>query len=137
MTTALITYLNFRSQSREAMEFYRSVLGGQLDIATFDDFDMPIPEGDGQLTMHARLRTDDGFVLMASDVPREMPYTPAAGFSIALTGDDEQKLERWFHALAEGGTIEVPLETPPWGGRYGTLVDRFGIAWMVVIAEAE
>lgn len=137
MTTALITYLNFRSQSREAMEFYRSVLGGQLDIATFDDFGMPVPEGDGHLTMHARLRTDDGFVLMASDVPREMPYTPATGFSITLTGDDEPKLEGWFHALAKGGTIDVPLDTPPWGGRFGTLIDRFGIAWMIVIAESE
>ncbi|CAN3702995.1 hypothetical protein MMX123_03032 [Microbacterium sp. MM2322] len=137
MTTALITYLNFRSQTREAMEFYRSVFGGQLDVASFDDFGMPVGEGEGQLTMHARLRTDDGFVLMASDVPSEMPHTSAAGFSIALTGDDEQKLEGWFEALAVDGTVEMPLDTPPWGGRYGTLVDRFGIAWMVVIAEAE
>ncbi|MCC4247378.1 MULTISPECIES: VOC family protein [Microbacterium] len=133
MTTALTTYLNFRRESREAMEFYHRVFGGDLQISTFDDFGMPVDEGDGGLVMHAQLTTPQGFTLMASDVPAEMPFTPAAGISIALHGDEEETLEAWFTALAEGGRIGMPLETPPWGGRYGTVTDRFGIDWQVVI----
>jgi PhnB protein len=133
MTTALTTYLNFRRESRAAMEFYHGVFGGDLQIATFDDYGMPVGDGDGDLVMHAQLTTPQGFVLMASDVPEGMPFTPAAGISIALHGDEEAALEGWFHALAEGGRIGLPLETPPWGGRYGMVTDRFGIDWQVVI----
>ncbi len=137
MTTALVTYLQFRSSTREAMEFYHSVFGGDLDIATFDDFGMPVGEGEGGLVMHARLRTARGFLLMASDTPSAMELAPAGGFSLAITGDEEAELRGWFEALGEGGRIEMPVGVPPWGGLYGTLVDRFGVAWMVAVGEAE
>ncbi|WP_295840307.1 VOC family protein [uncultured Microbacterium sp.] len=137
MTTSLVAYLQFRSSTREAMEFYHSVFGGDLDVASFDDFHLPVDEGEGHLVMHARLRTPRGFVIMASDTPSGMDVSPAGGFSLALTGDEEDVLRGWFAGLAEGGRIEMPVDVPPWGGLYGTLVDRFGVAWMVAVGEAD
>jgi PhnB protein len=81
--------------------------------------------------MHAQLTTPDGFVLMASDTPSSMPYAEPAGFAVSISGGDEATLERYWDALAEGGTVTMPFETPPWGGRFGMLTDRFGVDWMV------
>lgn len=62
-----------------------------------------------------------------------MDHVSPQGITIALTGDDADDLRGWFKALAEGGTIDVPLEQQPWGDEFGQLTDRFGIVWMVDI----
>lgn len=126
-------YLSFRSDARDAMEFYRSVFGGELTITPFGSFDMGQEPGENDLVMHAQLETPDGFTLMASDTPRSVPYRAPAGVSISIDGTDEQQLEGWWNALAGGGSITMPLTSPPWGGRFGMLTDRFGIDWMVSI----
>ncbi len=129
-------YLSFRREAREAMEFYRSVLGGELHISTFEDYpDDTLPDADRDLVMHAMLVTDDGLVLMGSDTPSVMPYTAPAGITVSLSGDDALQLQHLWDALADGGTVTLPYQTPPWGGTFGMLIDRFGVPWMVA-AEA-
>ncbi|MFG6402101.1 VOC family protein [Microbacterium sp. P04] len=137
MSTTLNPYLSFHNTARDAMEFYRDVFGGELTIDTFAAYDMGQDPAENDLVMHAQLETPSGFTLMASDTPSSMPWQPAAGFSISISGDEEEQLERWWNALADGGTVAMPLESPPWGGRFGMLTDRFGIAWMVSIAPSE
>ncbi|MBC3190752.1 VOC family protein [Pseudonocardia sp. C8] len=132
MTVQMNPYLTFDNNARPAMEFYRSVLGGELTIMTFGDMgaEGPVPPPDG--VMHANLETPDGFVLMASDGDSERPVgSAAAGVSISLSGDDLGKLEGWFHALADGGTIDVPFEKQMWGDIFGQVTDRFGVRWLV------
>ncbi len=125
-------YLSFRGDARAAMEFYRSVLGGELHISTFADYPDPaLPDEERDLVMHAMLVTDDGLVLMGSDTPSVMPYTAPAGITVSLSGDDGLQLQDLWDALAEGGTVTLPYDTPPWGGKFGMLVDRFGVPWMV------
>ncbi|MDX2378049.1 VOC family protein [Microbacterium sp. LRZ72] len=131
--TRLNPYLTFERNAREALEFYRSAFGGELTIDTFASYDMGQDPGDNDLVMHGQLESPSGFVLMASDTPSSMPYTPPAGMSIAINGDDEAELERYWDALAEGSTVNMPFETPPWGGRFGMLTDRFGTAWMLAL----
>jgi PhnB protein len=138
MTTQLNAYLNFRDNAREAMQFYQSVFGGELRLSTFAD----IPEAGGgdpaeaDKIMHAFLATDDGLVIMAADTPASMEYRPAAGFSMSLSGEpaDEARLRGYWDALAEGGSVTMPMDVAPWGDTFGMLVDRFGIPWMVDIA---
>lgn len=134
MATTLNPYLSFRSSARTAMEFYRSIFGGELTIDTFGSYEMGKDPSENDLVMHAQLETPDGFTLMASDTPSSVPYSPPAGFSVSLSGDDAPTLERYWNALADGGTVTMPLDTPPWGGRFGMLTDAFGIAWMVSIS---
>lgn len=132
MPVSMNPYLHFESAAREAMEFYRSVLGGELQIMTFGEMgaEGPVPPPDG--VMHAHLQTPDGFVLMASDGDPERPIgSAAAGVSISLSGDDAAKLEGWFTALGDGGTVDVAFEKQMWGDTFGQLTDRFGVRWLV------
>jgi len=137
-------YLSFNGNAREALEFYHSVLGGQLDISTFGEAGMPLPpEADASVNeqvMHGQVTTDDGLVLMASDTPPGMDYVaPSAGITVSYTGGpaDHERLATAFEKLSEGGTVGMPLEKAPWGDYFGQLVDRFGISWMVDIATVE
>lgn len=130
-------YLSFRREAREAMEFYHSVFGGDLEIDTFGDSGMDHDPADAELVLHATLETPDGMVLMASDTPAAAPYEAPAGFSLSLSGDEEDELTEWWEALSEGGTITMPLAEPEWGGLFGMLTDRFGVRWMVSIVDEE
>lgn len=125
-------YLSFRTEARQAMEFYQSVLGGELEINVFGDFpDMLQDASQKDLVMHAQLTTPDGLVLMASDSPDGMPYEIPQGFSVSLSGNTQAKTQDVWDGLSDGGTITMPLDVPPWGGTFGMLVDRFGIPWML------
>ena len=126
-------YISFRDQAREALEFYQSVFGGELALDTFAEFDMGQDPSENDLIMHGQLETPAGFVLMAADTPSTMPYTPAAGVAISVSGDDEAALQAYWDALAADGTVGMPFETPPWGGRFGMVTDRFGIDWMLAL----
>jgi PhnB protein len=135
--TILNPYLSFERNAREAMEFYQSVFGGTLDISTFGDFPgMTQDPADGDLVMHAQLTSPDGLVLMGSDTPAPMPYVAPAGTSLSISGDDEAVLQGYWDALSADGTVTMPFEVPPWGGRFGMLVDRFGYSWMVAANAA-
>jgi len=134
----LAPYLNFRDQAREAMEFYRSVLGGDLELTTFGEFGVGGPdEADG--IMHAQLETDDGLVLQGSDVPSFMGFDEGRRITVSLFGhaSEAELLRRRFAGLSEGGEVPQPLERAPWGAEFGMFTDRFGIGWMVNIGRAE
>ena len=82
-------------------------------------------------------RRATGFTLMASDTPSNMEFESPAGFSISIDGDNESELAEYFTALSDGGTVIVPLEAAPWGGKFGQCTDRFGIGWMVTVNSAD
>lgn len=132
MTIALSPYLNFAGNTREAMEFYRDVFGGFLNISTFGDFHLEGMPPDG--VMHAALVTDQ-FSIFASDA---MPGAEASWNGtrvyLAFMGDEAENLTVWFYRLAEHGRISMPLEKQMWGDTYGQVVDQFGIEWMVNIS---
>jgi PhnB protein len=92
MSTQLNPYLSFRDNAREAMEFYRSVFGGDLTISTFGEFQASDDPAEQDKVMHSLLSTDGGLVLMASDTPNRMDFTPGSNFSISLSGTDEAEL---------------------------------------------
>jgi PhnB protein len=124
-------YLSFRDTAREAMTFYHSVLGGELTVSTFAEFQATDDPAEQDKVMHSQLETPDGLVLMAADTPNSMDYTPAAGVSVSLSGDDEARLRSYWEGLSDGGTVVMPFEKAPWGDTFGMCVDRFGISWMV------
>lgn len=133
MSTYLTPYLIFDGDARDAMDFYRSVLGGELDVMTFGDMGATGdggPPADG--VMHARLVTADGFRVFASDGPPGEAVRRGNDFAVALTADpgDEATLRSWWDALSEGGTVDVPFEQQVWGDWFGQVTDRFGVAWM-------
>ena len=131
MTTYLCPYLHFRTGTREVMEFYASVLGGELQVLTFAEIGgMGLGDDETGLVMHSALTVSDSVLLMAADVPRHIEGEITNGH-VALSGDDVETLRRWFEGLAAGGTVEMPFEKAPWGDWFGSLVDRYGVSWMV------
>ena len=133
MATRLTPYLNFPEGTREVMEYYRSVFGGELTVSTFGETPgMGLPESENDKVMHSMLEAGSDMTLMAADVPPGMDASPNG--TLTLSGDDEDKLRGWWDALSGDGTVGVPLEKAPWGDAFGMCTDRFGVAWMVNIA---
>ena len=136
MPVTLNPYVNFDENAREAMEFYRSVFGGELNMSTFAEFGAALDPAETDLIMHAQLDGPDGLTIMAADTPKHLEYQEPAGFSISLSGDDEATLRGYWDKLADGGTVVEPLEVAPWGDAFGMLTDRYGISWLVNISGA-
>jgi len=128
--TKLNPYLNFKDKTREAMEFYKSVFGGELTMSTFKEGGAAQDGPEAELIMHAMLIVGPEMSLMASDVPEHMEYKPAAGISLSLSGEnsDEEKLTGYWNKLSVGGTPTMPLAKAPWGDTFGMLTDKFGIS---------
>jgi PhnB protein len=131
-------YLQFDGNARQAMETYRDVFGGELNLNTFGEFGAAEHEGapmnpDG--IMHAQLTTDLGFTLMASDLPPGMEAT--GNGSISVSGDEGDVLRGYFEKLADGGQVAMPLEKQMWGDEFGMCTDRYGVTWMVNIGSSD
>lgn len=128
----LDVYLFFKGNCREAMEFYKSIFGGEVNYTTYGEASVPDMEGDEDWIMHASL--DGGAVkLMASDTAQASPQTKKV--SLSLGGTDEPKMREIFENLSAGGQISQPLEKAPWGDIFGSFVDKFGVDWMMNIAS--
>jgi PhnB protein len=138
MTSKLNPYISFRDNARQAMEFYTSVFGGELNVSTFEDFQASEDPAEKDKVMHSQLETPAGYTLMAADTPNSMEYTPGTNHSVSLSGEstDEAELRGYFDKLADGGNVTMPLAAAPWGDSFGMVVDKFGVNWLVNIAGA-
>ena len=136
MGVKLNPYLSFKDNARAAIEFYKSVFGGELQMSTFKEGGMPTDPGTEDLVMHAQLEAPNGITLMASDTPPGMEYRPGTNISISLSGNDEKTLRGYWEKLSAGGTTMMPLEKAPWGDTFGMCTDKFGIPWLVNISGA-
>lgn len=130
-------YLNFAGNAEEAMRFYERALGGRLtEIHRFGS----MPTEGFELTaeqknrvLHVGLELPDGQRIMASDTMEGMgpPFAVGNNYSISIHPASKDDADRFFSALAEGGTVTMPLADQFWGDYFGSLADRFGVQWMV------
>ena len=134
MPSRLNPYLNFQGNAREAMTFYHSVFGGDLQTMTFAEGGMEAAPEDAEKLMHAQLEAPNGMTLMGADSPSGAPPASLSGVQISLSGDDEAELSGYYEKLAESGTVIEPLVRAPWGDQFGMLTDRYGVLWMVNIS---
>ncbi len=133
MNTKLNPYLNFKDNTRQAMEFYKSIFGGELRLSTFKEYNASSDPSEDNKIMHAELNTGNGISFMAADTPNRHEYHPGTNFNMSLTGDDEAELKGYFSKLSAGGQVTQPLEKAPWGDSFGMFTDKFGINWFVNI----
>ena len=134
MQSKLNPYLNFQDSTREAMEFYRTVFGGKLELSTFKDYHASQDPSEDNLIMHSVLEAENGITFMASDTPNRMEYRPGTNMSMSLSGDNEAELKAYFEKLSAGGRVTMPLEKAIWGDSFGMCTDTFGVQWLVNIA---
>jgi PhnB protein len=130
-------YLTFNGQCEAAFKFYERCLGAKI-ISMMTHVGTPaeqqVPAEWRNKIMHARLTVNDE-VLMGSDAPPDR-YQQPKGISVALQIKNAADAERTFHALAENGTIQMPIQETFWATRFGMLVDQFGIPWMINCEKA-
>lgn len=125
-------YLLFDGQCEEAFKFYEKFLAGKIEVMlTHESTPVAnqVPPEWRKKIMHARM-TVPGGILMGSD-PWGEHYQKPQGFSVSLTVDDPAEADRIFSALAEKGTVRMPIQETFWAKRFGMLTDRFGIPWMI------
>ena len=134
MQTKLNPYINFKDNTRAAMEFYQAVFGGKLTMNTFKEFQSSQGSDEDNLIMHAELETENGLTLMASDTPDRMAYQPGNNLSISLSGDNKAELTGYFEKLSDGAMVAMPLTASPWGDTFGMFTDKFGVGWLVNIS---
>ena len=132
MTSRLNPYISFGDNAREALEFYKEVFGGELNLNTFGDFGQ---QEAGDLIMHGQLDTPAGYTIMAADTPPGMQRREGSAISVSLSGDDADALRGYWDKLSgSGGSVTMPLEKQAWADWFGMCTDQFGVAWMVNIA---
>ena len=138
MTKTLVQpYLFFGGRCEEALEFYRTAIGAEVEmIMRFNESPEPTPpgmlaEGFENKVMHASFRVGESTV-MASDgcSPEDGKFN---GFSLSISVPGEADADRVFAALSGGGSVKMPLTKTFWSPRFGMLEDRFGIGWMVIV----
>jgi PhnB protein len=127
-------YFFFQGNAREAMEFYKSIFGGELSFQTYGDVGAATDDNPPEYIMHAHLKAED-VVLMASDSSKASDK--AAKVTMSLSGNEEEKLRGYFDRLSEGVTVESPLKKEFWGDTFGALRDKYGIEWMVSISPKQ
>jgi len=130
-------YLNFNGRCEEAIEFYQKALGAKVEmLMRCKESPQPqppgmAPPGTENKIMHCSFRVGDS-VIMASD-GRCTGQASFQGISLSLSLKGEDEAERYFAALSEGGTVEMPLTKTFFSPGFGMVADRFGITWMIVI----
>jgi len=133
MTSRLNPYITFDGDAREALEYYKSIFGGELSLSTFGELGGEETPNPDQI-MHGMIETDGGFTLMCADTPPGMEHEPGNNFAVSLSGDDGDELRGYWEQLSGDGIVTVALEKQVWGDEFGMCVDRFGISWMVNIS---
>ena len=132
-------YLFFNGRCEEAVEFYKKTLGAEvMMLMRFKESPEPhppgmVPPGAENNVMHVSFRIGDTTV-MASD-GCSTGQANFQGFSLSLTVANEAEADRQFAALADGGQVQMPLAKTFWSPRFGMVTDRFGVGWMIIVAQ--
>jgi PhnB protein len=134
----LIPYLNFAGNCREAFDFYRDVLGGEI-LSRFTYGESPMaadmPSESHARIMHTHLQAGSA-TLMGADGPPPHPQEGQGGF-VNIAVDTADEAERIWTALSDGADVRMPLQETFWARRFGMLVDRFGKPWMINCSLAD
>lgn len=132
MTIKTATHLNFRGDAREALAFYRSVFGGRLTLFSFADAKAVTDPAEADHVIWGEVTSDDGFHVMAMDVPAARDWDPGMiPIFVSVRGDNAGQISGYWEALSTGATIVQPLGPASFSPLYGMLRDQFGITWIV------
>jgi PhnB protein len=132
MATELTMYLSFDGKCEEAFKFYEKVLGGELlMMMRLGDAPPEVPRTPetANRVMHARLKVGE-YQLMGGDAPQPH-FSKPQGFCANIMVDTPAEAERIFRELSDGGKVQMPIGETFWARRFGMLIDKYGIPWMV------
>jgi len=127
---AIIPYLNFNGNAREALSHYEQAFGGKVVLLqTFADANMAQDESMKDKVLHAMFEAGN-LKFMVSDCPPGVSVSPGDQVSLSLDFRDKESIQRTFEALSQGGQVTMPLQDTFWGAHFGMAKDKFGVNWM-------
>lgn len=136
MSVHVAPHLNFRGTARQALEFYHSVVGGDLTIITYRDAGNVSDPSAADEVMWGQVAAANGFRVMAYDVPAGMPWNHGENaFFVSLRGETTEEIAAHWEKLSQGSTIVQPLAPAQWAPLYGMLKDPFGVTWVVDVTS--
>ncbi|MFC5183831.1 VOC family protein [Actinomadura harenae] len=136
MSVTTTTHLNLRGEARAALEFYRSVFGGDLAVVTYKDAGAVQEESEADQVMWGQVLAANGFHVMAYDVPSRLPYGQGENaFFVSVRGETVEEVTGYWEGLIEGSTIVIPLGPAGWAAAYGMVRDRFGVTWVLDVVS--
>lgn len=132
------THLNFRGDARAALEFYRSVFGGEIALVSYRDAgNVPDPAEADQI-MWGQVAGDNGFRVMAYDVPSRMSWQPGENaYFVSVRGSSADEITSYWKGLSDGATVVKDLAPAAWAPLYGMLKDRFGVVWVLDVVAGQ
>jgi PhnB protein len=127
---AIIPYLNFNGNAKEALSFYEKALNGKVAYSqTFADANMAKDDSMKDKVLHAVFEAGE-LKFMVSDCPPGVSVSSGDQISLSLNFHDSDSIEKTFAVLSEGGNVTMPLQDTFWGARFGMTKDKFGVHWM-------
>jgi len=129
-------YLNFDGRCDEALEFYKKAIGAKVGmLMRFKDAPDPsmITPGSANKVMHSQVQLGDSTVLMSDG--RCTGQANFHGIALSITASSEAEADRIFAGLADGGQVQMPLGKTFFSPRFGMLSDKFGVGWMILVAN--
>ncbi|WCN80567.1 VOC family protein [Micromonospora sp. LH3U1] len=137
MSINTVAHINLRGNARAALEFYRSVFGGDLAAVTYADAHNVQNPDEADQIMWGQVTSAEGFQIMAYDVPSVRPWSQGESpFFVSVRGRDADEITGYWKKLSEGSTVVVDLAPAGWAPLYGMLTDPFGITWVLDVAVA-
>lgn len=137
MSITTVAHLNLRGNAREALEFYRSVFGGDLVAISYRDAGAVTNEAEADQLTWGQVTSPEGFQIMAFDVPSSRPWSQGENpFFVSVRGTGTEEIAGYWKLLSEGSTVVQDLAPAQWAPLYGMLTDRFGITWVFDVAAA-
>ncbi|GAB7046150.1 VOC family protein [Catenuloplanes indicus] len=137
MSITTTTHLNFRGDARAALEFYRSVFGGEIAVATHQQAYGTTDPAEAGLVAWGQVHAENGFHVMAFDVPASQSYDAGdKPVYVSVRGADGDEITGYWKGLSDGATIVQDLAPSGWTPLYGMLKDRFGVTWVLDVAVA-
>ncbi|MFF1460221.1 MULTISPECIES: VOC family protein [unclassified Streptomyces] len=136
MSVTSVTHLNFRGEARAALDFYRSVFGGDLATVTYQDAGAVDDPAEADQVMWGQVTAENGFRVMAYDVPSRLPWDRGENsFFVSVRGDDAAEVTEYWEKLSAGADVVQPLGPARWAPLYGMLRDRYGVVWVVDVVS--
>ncbi len=130
------SYLYFDGRTEEAIDFYKQAAGATVEMMMRNK-ESPDPQmhggGNGEKIMHAAIKIGESTVLMSDGYAKGQPKFE--GFGLALSTKTEAEADKAFAALSKGGKVTMPQTKTFFSPRFGMLNDKFGVAWMIMVAQ--
>ncbi|MGC4102123.1 VOC family protein [Ferruginibacter sp.] len=136
--TQINSYLTFNGNCRQAMQFYKECLGGELYFQTIGESPLSgkMPEQMKDCILHATL-TNNNLVLMASDMVGDNGLIKGNAVSLMLNCSSEKEIREFYANLSDGGKKTHPLEHSFWGALFGDLIDKYGNNWLLHFDQSQ